>query len=142
MPNSETSSPIPVKPGLITVTDPEAYLEEGHATVSITFSDGTNLTADYWRLIKDGKSVLSSFDHRQQYGLPAPINAIEQIIEELDKQNLVELQLDKTTGDLTLKFSEAKILQIFNFTGYESWVIRYTDGRMILSNYVLSDLKY
>jgi hypothetical protein len=32
-----------------------------------------------WRIIENGRATISSFDHEQQYGLLAPINAIEML---------------------------------------------------------------
>lgn len=42
----------------------------------VSFSDTTRLSAQFWRLIKNGKPLVSIFDHRQKYGLPEPIDAI------------------------------------------------------------------
>jgi hypothetical protein len=47
-----------------------AYTEAWMAPVDLRFSDGSKLEANFWRIIKDGKAIISSFDHRQKYGLP------------------------------------------------------------------------
>ena len=54
------------------------YEDPGPDTVyavgtSIQFTSGTHLNAQFWRLIKGDGPVVSIFDYRQQYGLPAPI---------------------------------------------------------------------
>jgi hypothetical protein len=57
----------------------DAYSEAGKASVELVFSNGSNLQADYWRITKDAKAVISSFDHQQQYGLQAPLDAIKKL---------------------------------------------------------------
>lgn len=100
----------------------------------ITFSQGGLLRIDYWRLIKNKKHFLSSFDHKQQYGLPHPINIIEKIKEELEGKTISQASFQRETGDIILKFSDNIELQILNFTGYESWEISFSDGTAEYSN--------
>jgi hypothetical protein len=118
------------------VTESNAYPpENGEASVVILFSDGTKLRADYWRVIKDGRASISSFDHKQQYGLPAPIDAVEMLIRDLQGQLITDAQHDKETGDLLLWFTNNIKCQILNFTGYEIWEINFPDGTGEYSNY-------
>ena len=114
-------------------------LDAGQATAVITFANGTEVRISYWRLIKDGRAFMSSFDHLQKYGLPAPIDAITTLRTELDNSQCTAVQLDGETGDLILHFSVKLKLQIFNFTGYEIWEISFPDGTGQYSNYVLSE---
>jgi hypothetical protein len=51
------------------------YLQHDNCDVRLMFTNGTMLRGSYWRLIKDGRHILSSFDHGHKYGLPAPIDA-------------------------------------------------------------------
>jgi len=108
---------------------------EGTASVVVKFSDGTVLKAHYWRLIQDGRALLSSFDHQKKYGLPAPIDAKEQISSLLEGKICKVVQFDSETADLILVFGETTKLQIFNFTGYEIWKIQFPDGAGEYSNY-------
>jgi hypothetical protein len=108
--------------------------EEGTAAVVVTFSDGTVLKAQYWRLIQDGRALLSSFDHQKKYGLPVPIDAKEQISSLLEGKLCHNVQLDSETADLTLVLGEITKLQVFNFTGYEIWEITFPDGTGEYSN--------
>jgi hypothetical protein len=118
------------------VTESNAYPpENGEASVVILFSDGTKLRADYWRVIKDGRASISSFDHKQQYGLPAPIDAVEMLTKDLQGQLITYAQHDKETGDLLLWFTNNIKCQILNFTGYEIWEINFPDGTGEYSNY-------
>jgi hypothetical protein len=93
------------------------------------------LKAHYWRLIQDGHALLSSFDHQKKYGLPAPIDAKEEISGLLKGKICHNVHFDGETADLTLVFSETTKLQVFNFTAYEIWEIRFPDGTGQYSNY-------
>jgi len=93
------------------------------------------LRADYWRVSKDGRASLSSFDHNQQYGLPAPINAISELEEHLRTKVLLEARLDGETGDLLFRFTQDIKLQVLNVSGYEVWEIKFPDGTGEYSNY-------
>jgi hypothetical protein len=101
----------------------------------IVFSDGTQLRADYWRVIKDGRASISSFDHQQKYGLPAPIDSMEFLAKELQGQVVTEARHDRETGDLLFWFTNNIKYQIFNVTSYEIWEIDFPDGTGEYSNY-------
>jgi hypothetical protein len=107
---------------------------EGTASIVVKFSDGTVLKAHYWRLIQDGRALLSSFDHQKKYGLPAPMDAKEQISRLLEGKICNVVQFDDQTADLTLIFGETTNLQVFNFTEYEIWEIQFPDGTAEYSN--------
>ncbi|MGO9483170.1 MAG: hypothetical protein ACLPX9_01100 [Rhodomicrobium sp.] len=108
----------------------------GQAPVRIAFADGTTLRACYWRLLKDGKAQLSSFDHLQKYGLPEPINAISRLKAELEGERFVTVRIEEGTGDLQLDCGRLR-LQVFNFTCYEIWEIAFPDGTVEYSNRAL-----
>lgn len=110
---------------------------EGTAAVVLKFSDGTVLKANYWRLIQNGRAQLSSFDHRQKYGLPTPIDAKREISALLARKVCVDLHFDSETADLIFTFSEDTKLQVFNFTSFEIWTIQFPDGTGQYSNYAL-----
>jgi hypothetical protein len=112
--------------------------ESGGASIIVRFSNGTILQATFWRVIKDGKTQLSSFDHGQKYGLPAPIDAKNQLADLLNGKTCQDARCDGETADLILKFHENIKLQVFNFTGYEIWAIHLPDGRGEYSNYALA----
>lgn len=101
----------------------------------IKFSEGSQLQCSYWRLIKNGVHRLSSFDDKQQYGLPSPINAIEELKTELRDKVVSQVLFDKETGDIIFNFSSDLKLQALNFTGYEVWTITFSDRTGEYSNY-------
>jgi hypothetical protein len=119
----------------VTVSPGNGFPEPGQASVTLVFDDGTRLQAEYWRVIEDGRASVSSFDHQQKYGLPAVIDAVQELQEKLSSRIVVEALHDQETGDLLFKFTGEIKLQILNVTGYEIWEIRFPDGTGEYSNY-------
>jgi hypothetical protein len=103
--------------------------------VELSFSDGSKLEAAYWRVFRDGRASVSSFDHLQQYGLPSPMDSIEALQEILKDKILATVELERESGDLWFLFSERIKFQVFNFTGYEVWHFTFPDGTGQFSNY-------
>jgi hypothetical protein len=106
---------------------------------SIAFTDGTKVDAQFWRLGKEGRPMVSTFDHRHQYGLPAPIDALEVLRGELIGKKVSEAAMDGATGDLRFDFEGGVLIEIFNFTAYEIWTVTFADGSGQLSNYALQE---
>jgi hypothetical protein len=120
----------------VSVSASNQYPEEaGEASVQLVFADGSKLTADFWRVTKDGRAGISSFDHRQRYGLPAPIDAITELSAQLQDKTVNDAKLDGESGDLLFEFSDNIKFRVFNFTAYEAWEIRFSDGTGEYSNY-------
>ena len=119
----------------VVVSSGNGFPEPAQASVALVFADGTRLQAEYWRLIEDGRAGVSSFDHQQKYGLPAVIDAVQELQEKLSSRIVVEALHDEETGDLLFKFTGNIKLQILNVTGYEIWEIRFPDGTGEYSNY-------
>lgn len=119
----------------VRVSENHGYTGKDRASVNITFSDGTKLRADYWRLSKNGGALFSSFDHKQQYGLPAAMDAISCLRDELRSATVLESRHDLETGDLLFAFTNGAKLQVLNVSGYEIWEITFPDGSGELSNY-------
>jgi len=119
----------------VKISNPERFPEPGIATVELYFSDGSRLRTNYWRIIFDGQNRTSSFDHRQKYGLPAPVDAFAQMAEILDRRNLREAKWDARTGDLVLLFEPNVELQVLNLTGFEDWEIHFSNGTGEYSNF-------
>jgi hypothetical protein len=105
---------------------------------AVSFSDGTRLSAQFWRLIKDRKPLVSIFDHRQKYGLPAPVDAIHMLELELVGNVIASCEMSATTGDLRFCFERDIELEVFNFTAFEIWELVFPDGSGELSNYALA----
>jgi len=106
---------------------------------TILFTDNTRLAAQFWRLRKAGKPLVSIFDHRQRYGLPAPVDAPRMAHDELQGREVLEAAMDGTTGDLLFRFDGDLSLEVFNFTAFEIWELTFADGTSELSNYALAE---
>jgi hypothetical protein len=117
-----------LKGATVRTSNPERFPEPGIAPVDLHFSDGSRMRADYWRIIRDGKARMSSFDHQQKYGLPVAVDAFAEIAEALDGKTLREATWDNRTGDIALSFEPNVELQVFAFTGYEAWEIHFGNG--------------
>jgi hypothetical protein len=125
-----------LKGSSVQVSQNNAYPpENGYDSILLDFTEGTRLRADYWRVIKNRRALVSSFDHMKKYGLPAPINATDALKNELQGQSVTEARHDKETGDLLFNFTNDVKLQVLNFTGYEIWQISFPDGTGEYSNY-------
>jgi hypothetical protein len=105
----------------------------------LRFADRTTVSAQFWRLIKSGRPFVSIFDHRQQYGLPTPIDAIGALRQELVGKPVVDASMNDLTGDLHFGFRGGHVLEVFNFTGFEIWEVTFPDGTGQLSNYALDN---
>ena len=109
--------------------------DPGAASVQLRFSSGTRLRVDYWRTVARGKAGVSSFDHGQRYGLPAPIDAFAELRRVLSGRSVTEARWEPSTGDLVFVFDADIEFQAFNLTGYEVWEIHFPDGTGEYSNY-------
>lgn len=75
-----------------------------------------------WRILKQGRTALSSDDHRQQYGLPAPIDSAVEATRHLSGVLITAAQLRAGTNDILIDFSGDLRLEILPMsTGYEGW---------------------
>ena len=84
-----------------------------------------------WRLIKDGRIVVTSDDHGQQFGLPQPVDAAEEL-SSIVGRTVDEAAISSTTGDLTIIFSGRAQLQLLQMSsGYESWRLFARDSQTI-----------
>jgi hypothetical protein len=119
----------------VVVSPGNGFPEPGQAAVSLLFMNGTRLKAEYWRLIENGAASYSSFDHQQKYGLPATIDAVEELRNRLSGKTVIDAFHDRETGDLVFKFIGNTKLQILNVTGYEIWELRFPSGAVEYSNY-------
>lgn len=75
-----------------------------------------------WRILQQARTTLSSDDHGQQYGLPAPINAAAEATKLLSAVDIDAAQLRAGTNDILIDFSDDVRLEIIPISsGYEGW---------------------
>ena len=110
-------------------------LDAGTGSLRLTFNRGSRLRAEYWRLLRDGKAGVSSFDDQQQYGLQSRIDSILELQGALEGKPLDEARFDSRTGDLLFHFAGGVEVQVFSFTGFEDWEITFPGGAGQYSNY-------
>jgi hypothetical protein len=82
----------------------------------------TVATEAHWRLIADGRIVVTSEDHGHQFGLPEPVDAAARLLARTRGHQSSGAAIDPSTGDLTIDFVERMQLQFLQTSlGYESW---------------------
>jgi Family of unknown function (DUF6188) len=79
-------------------------------------------TESDWRCIADGHIVVTSSDHGQKFGLPAPVDAIAEIVPRISGRPVRAASIGEATGDLQIDFGDGLQLQFIQMSsGYESW---------------------
>jgi hypothetical protein len=75
-----------------------------------------------WRLLEDGRIRVTSEDDGQQFGLPAPVVAADEVSRRIVGSSVVSVALRDGTLDLELRFQTSHVLQIVpTSSGYEAW---------------------
>ena len=99
------------------------------------FDKGGVITAECpWRLLNDGSIKLSSADHRQQFGLPAPIDAATRATELLSASVVSRAEMRAGTLDILLEFDHGFRLEILPISsGYEGWKMLDPLGRELIA---------
>ena len=97
----------------------------GQSYWRFTFGLDSVLTAECpWRVIKDGRIVLSSEDHGQRFGHPQPIDAESECKELIENRLIESISVSDETRDLKIEFGKGLRLEIIPLSsGYESWQI-------------------
>ena len=87
-----------------------------------------------WRLLENGRIVISSDDHRQQFGLPAIVDSVERASSLLDYKAIQRVEVRQGTVDLFIDFDGGIRLEIIPISsGYESWQISTPTGKHIVA---------
>ena len=111
----------------VSLTDPDYWLFQ--------FATGGIISAQcHWRILDHGHIAVSNDDHKQQFGLPEPIDAAEVASGLLSPLSVRDVEVREGTADLLISFTQDKLLQIIPFSsGYESWQIRDPFGTCIVA---------
>ena len=99
------------------------------------FSDSTRIRSDSpWRLIRDGRIVICSEDHGQQFGLPEPVDAEGKCYSHIGGAIVGSAEIRADTRDVVIGFESGVRLEIITLSsGYESWQVTEPGGRMIIA---------
>ena len=97
------------------------------------FGDSLGISVECpWRLIHEGGIAVSSDDHHQQFGLPAPIDAAARATSLLGDAAVQRVEVRESTADLFIDFDDEQRLEIIPFSsGYESWQVSAPTGRIV-----------
>jgi hypothetical protein len=94
------------------------------------FGEGAEIRTDsVWRIVVGGHIVLSSEDHQQQYGLPAPVDAEARCRPLIVQVRIERAEVREETRDIVIVFESGARLEILPVSsGYESWEITAPGG--------------
>ncbi|WP_419803427.1 hypothetical protein [Mucilaginibacter sp.] len=100
-----------------------------------TFSFANNVhvsSTGFWRLLVNNKIVFVSIDNGHQFGLPSPLDLVEELIKELAGKILTKIEVIKDTFDLTLTLTDELKLDIYiSSSGYETYDFSINNKRYI-----------
>ncbi len=99
------------------------------------FGDSFGISVECpWRLIHKGSIAVSSEDHGQQFGLPAPIDAVARAALLLVDAVVRRVEVREGAADLFIDFDGDRRLEIIPFSsGYESWQVSTPTGKVIVA---------
>ena len=82
----------------------------------------------------EGRLVLTDSDHNQIFGLPTPVDGVVESRKILMNKSIQRIGLRADTGDITIVFSGAALLEVLNCSsGYEGWNWFDTNGFRIVA---------
>jgi hypothetical protein len=86
------------------------------------FAGGVSIVAEsHWRLIDEGRVVLTDEDHGQKFGLKEPVDALPLVQTELNDSEVLRAEFSPVS-DLLLSFANGRGLQVLiGSAGYENW---------------------
>jgi hypothetical protein len=80
------------------------------------------VVACLWRLVEDGRIRVTREDDGHQFGLPAPVEAAEEVNRRIALASVVAVGLREGTLDLEWRFETGHTVQIIPVSsGYEAW---------------------
>lgn len=75
-----------------------------------------------WRLFSDKLILVTSEDDGQQFGLPQPVNAVDELMKRVGGKRVTQVDINGATSDLTVCFAGGHLLQVVTTSsGYEAW---------------------
>ena len=101
----------------------------------VMFGDSLTISVTCpWRLLQSGSIAVSSDDHRQQFGLPAPIDAAERATTLLAGSVVKRVEVRDGTADIFIDFDRDWRLEIIPLSsGYESWEVSTPSGKFVVA---------
>jgi hypothetical protein len=98
-----------------------------------TFSGGLNLRVEcLWRLLVSGRVVITSEDHGQQFGLPAPVDCVGELQRRVEGVPVTSAKVRARSVDISLDFGDIATLEVIaTSAGHEAWVLSGQDVLMV-----------
>jgi hypothetical protein len=110
----------------------EGFAIGEHGICSITLSGGISLTQDSLLRYVGSGVFISAEDHLQQFGLPAPYNAEQDIRGRIVGKVIRRVEIARATGDLTLTLDDGRIEIICTSAGYEAYQVYGPDNLIMV----------
>lgn len=97
------------------------------------FEHGIFLIAEcLWRLVGDGRVVVTSNDHHQSFGRPASVDCVSEVNSHLAGIVVEQVELREGTLDLAIGFGGGLRLELFpDSSGYEAWNMSRLNERLV-----------
>ncbi len=110
-----------------------SILENNFCTLSL--SDGYSITTECLvRFTGKNNEFICTTDHGHQFGLEGPFDAEKTIKKLIDNNNILEIEVNQNTGDISL-FLESGVFQIIcNSSGYECYQINGPNNLIIVGH--------
>lgn len=75
-----------------------------------------------WRLLGQGRILITGEDHGHIFGFPEPVDAESKFNELVKSATIERVAVDPVTGDLAIELSGPLVVQVLTMSaGYESW---------------------
>lgn len=108
----------------LTDRDVEAVEQWEALPCVVRLSGGYHLCiSSLWRLLSDGRLKLTSNDDGQQFGLPAPVQAIPELAAVIVGRRVASVRVTEGTADLTISLGDSVLEVISDSSGYEAWQV-------------------
>ena len=89
-------------------------------------------SSGFWRLLKSNKIVSISLDNGHQFGLPEPLDLVQELNNILTGKKLLKIVVENDTSDINLFISDDIKIEIFiSSTGYETYEFGIENKRYI-----------
>lgn len=103
----------------------ESVKHRGYEWVFGFDNDASIVISCLWRLLENRLIRITSQDEGQQFGLPAPVDASEELNRRIANAKVESVVLREYTLDFELWFDTGHVLQVFpDSSGYEAWIAR------------------
>jgi len=103
-----------------------------HGVCSITLNGGISLTQEALLRFVGSGVFISTEDHLQQFGLPAPYDAEQDIRGRIVGKVIRRVEILRDTGDLTLTLDDGRIEIICSSAGYEAYQVYGPDSLIMV----------